>query len=110
MPHRPSFQSVDCLFRDRDVRQIRKYWALRVTNNRIFLDSAGPFRWDCSVQKTCRIVVPGISVLTLLFWVPVAAPCQSAHPRILYSDLESGPNLGGQNNGGAFVTLYGRGF
>ena len=31
-------------------------------------------------------------------------------PRIFYSDLESGPNTGGQNNKGAFVTLYGKGF
>jgi hypothetical protein len=31
-------------------------------------------------------------------------------PRIFFSDLESGPNDGGENNAGAFVTIYGRGF
>src|SRR5215471_2884578 len=31
-------------------------------------------------------------------------------PRIFYSDLESGPNTGGQQDQGAFVTIYGRGF
>ena len=31
-------------------------------------------------------------------------------PRIFYSDLESGPNTGGQADQGAFVTLYGKGF
>jgi hypothetical protein len=31
-------------------------------------------------------------------------------PFIRYSDLESGPNTGGQDNQGAFVTLYGTGF
>jgi hypothetical protein len=36
-----------------------------------------------------------------------AAP---AGPRIFYSDLESGPNSGGENNAGAFVTIYGSGF
>jgi hypothetical protein len=35
---------------------------------------------------------------------------QTAPPRIFYSDLTSGPNTGGQNNAGAFVTLYGSGF
>ena len=30
--------------------------------------------------------------------------------RIFYSDLDSGPNTGGQNGKGAIVTIYGRGF
>ena len=34
---------------------------------------------------------------------------QSA-PAIFYSDIDSGPNVGGQNNKGAFVTIYGKGF
>ena len=35
---------------------------------------------------------------------------QSSTPQLFYSDLESGPNTGGQNNNGAFVTLWGKGF
>ena len=31
-------------------------------------------------------------------------------PHIFYSDLDSGPNSGGQDNKGAFVTIYGKGF
>jgi hypothetical protein len=31
-------------------------------------------------------------------------------PRIFFSDLESGPNLGGQNNRGVWVTIWGKGF
>lgn len=31
-------------------------------------------------------------------------------PVIFFADLESGPNTGGQNNLGAFITLYGEGF
>lgn len=31
-------------------------------------------------------------------------------PRIFYSDIESGPNSGGENEDGAFVTLYGARF
>jgi hypothetical protein len=35
---------------------------------------------------------------------------QSAPPAIFYTDLESGPNTGGENNNGAIVTLYGKRF
>jgi uncharacterized protein (TIGR03437 family) len=31
-------------------------------------------------------------------------------PRLFFSDLDSGPNQGGENGQGAFVTLYGRNF
>ncbi|HLJ28826.1 MAG TPA: choice-of-anchor Q domain-containing protein [Candidatus Angelobacter sp.] len=31
-------------------------------------------------------------------------------PHVFYSDLDSGPNSGGQDNKGAFVTIYGKGF
>lgn len=37
-------------------------------------------------------------------------PAPIAGLRVFYSDLESGPNSGGENNKGAFVTLYGNGF
>ena len=35
---------------------------------------------------------------------------QAAPPRIFFSDLESGPNTGGQNNNGVWVTIWGKGF
>jgi hypothetical protein len=35
---------------------------------------------------------------------------QSAPPRIFFSDLESGPNTGGQNNKGVWVTIWGKNF
>ncbi len=37
-------------------------------------------------------------------------PAPIAGLRLFFSDLESGPNTGGQNGKGAFVTLYGNGF
>jgi hypothetical protein len=37
-------------------------------------------------------------------------PAAPAPPLIRYSDLESGPNTGGQGGLGAFVTVYGTGF
>jgi len=42
--------------------------------------------------------------------VQPAAPIGSANPRLFFTDLESGPNTGGQDNLGAFITLYGEGF
>lgn len=39
---------------------------------------------------------------------PVAM--SSGNPRIFFTDLESGPNTGGQDDLGAFITIYGEGF
>jgi len=45
----------------------------------------------------------------LLFGFEVTSAAAQA-PRIFYTDLESGPNTGGENNGGAFVTIVGKRF
>lgn len=42
--------------------------------------------------------------------IGIASAQGAGGPFLRYSDLESGPNQGGQNNRGAFVTLYGTGF
>lgn len=49
---------------------------------------------------------------TLLFAcaLAMAVPAFAAPPVIYYTDLTSGPKSGGQNNAGAFVTVYGRNF
>jgi hypothetical protein len=39
-----------------------------------------------------------------------AAFAQSPSPTLFYSDLESGPNTGGENNNGAYIALWGKGF
>ncbi len=41
---------------------------------------------------------------------PVPPPTQSNGSHLFYSDLESGPNTGGQDGKGVFVTLRGKGF
>jgi hypothetical protein len=38
------------------------------------------------------------------------AVAQPPAPRVFFSDLVSGPNTGGQNNKGAFVTIWGKNF
>jgi hypothetical protein len=48
------------------------------------------------------------SLLTVSFGVAYGQSTPS--PRIFYSDLESGPDTGGQNGQGVFVTIYGQGF
>jgi hypothetical protein len=40
----------------------------------------------------------------------LAVSIVAAAPAIFYSDLENGPNTGGENDKGAYVTIYGKGF
>ena len=49
-------------------------------------------------------------VVLVVLLAAAAAIAQSVPPTIFYSDLASGPNSGGQSNGGAFVTIHGKGF
>jgi IPT/TIG domain len=46
--------------------------------------------------------------LFLFLLLPLGLAAQT--PRIFFSDLESGPNIGGQGNKGAWVTIWGKGF
>src|SRR5689334_10286158 len=41
--------------------------------------------------------------------LPAQSPANTS-PRIFFSDLESGPNIGGQKNHGVWVTIWGKGF
>jgi hypothetical protein len=53
------------------------------------------------------------SFLLFLAGLAMASSClyaQAAAPRIFFSDLESGPNTGGRNNNGVWVTIWGKGF
>jgi hypothetical protein len=47
--------------------------------------------------------------LGLLFVLPLMLSAQT-QPRIFFSDLESGPNYGGQKDRGVWVTIWGKGF
>jgi len=51
-----------------------------------------------------------MTYVVLLCAFSYAAMAQSAPPRIFFTDLESGPNSGGANGKGVFVTLWGKGF
>jgi hypothetical protein len=50
-----------------------------------------------------------VMLILVLAIVPFDVEANGA-PRIFYSDLDGGPNTGGQNDQGAFVTIYGKGF
>ncbi len=49
------------------------------------------------------------SLLSLLLSAAFMS-AQASPPRIFFSDLESGPDSGGQNNNGVWVTIWGKGF
>ena len=49
-------------------------------------------------------------IFLLLMPLSLFSQAQPAPPRIFFSDLESGPNTGGQNNRGVWVTIWGKGF
>ncbi|KPK96505.1 MAG: hypothetical protein AMJ95_13870, partial [Omnitrophica WOR_2 bacterium SM23_72] len=51
-----------------------------------------------------------ILFLTILILTFSLSAAYAAAPVIFYSDLESGPKTGGQDNKGAFVTIWGRNF
>lgn len=53
-----------------------------------------------------------IALALAIVFIGTSAPLrsQTAGPRLLFTDIESGPNTGGLNNRGAFVTIYGEGF
>src|SRR5215510_8815588 len=50
------------------------------------------------------------SVVVLMAALGQTALAQTSGPRIIFSDLQSGPNTGGVNNKGAIVSVYGFGF
>ena len=50
-----------------------------------------------------------ILILAVLL-TSLVAIAQNVPPAIFFSDLASGPNTGGQNSAGAFVTIHGKGF
>jgi hypothetical protein len=60
-------------------------------------------------MRTKLVQCLSIAIITLVV-CSTAMWAQSSTPQLFYSDLESGPNTGGQSNNGAFVTLWGKGF
>ncbi len=58
-----------------------------------------------------QILAWGLPLLLLLLsGAGTAAAAFAPPPALLFTDLTSGPNTGGQDNLGAFITLYGEGF
>ena len=57
-------------------------------------------------MKTLALT-PAVICLLLLCGITLRA---QSNPAIFYTDLDSGPNTGGENNNGAWITIYGKGF
>lgn len=51
----------------------------------------------------------GLLLVVILLTV-AGASAQSSSPRLFFTDLESGPNTGGENSKGVYVTIWGSGF
>ncbi|HZD92615.1 MAG TPA: IPT/TIG domain-containing protein, partial [Candidatus Sulfotelmatobacter sp.] len=49
-------------------------------------------------------------ITVALLFSAISLFAQSPQPKIFFSDLESGPDSGGQNGNGAFVSIWGKGF
>ncbi len=52
-------------------------------------------------------LLSGLAFFAMISGLAISA---NAQPASFYTDLESGPNSGGENNAGAYVTVYGKGF
>src|SRR5262245_46169074 len=59
-------------------------------------------------SRAHTLFLSALIFLTAFLTSGIAQP--QSQPRIFFSDLESGPNTGGQDNKGAFVTIWGKGF
>lgn len=67
-------------------------------------------------MKTHKLVLPMVLILFLLGQIVTSADTGLSHPTaipapvLFFTDLISGPKTGGQDNLGAFVTIYGENF
>lgn len=59
-------------------------------------------------SRFSRLIVVACAVMLMGTMASVRA--QTVGPRLFFTDIVSGPNTGGQNNLGAFITIYGEGF
>lgn len=62
------------------------------------------------IKSTPAATLEKSAVRIAILVVMVTYRALGATPRIFFTDLESGPNVSGQNNAGAFVTIYGNYF
>lgn len=79
---------------------------------RVLLENAphsamAPSRYILLTRVNRKIMKAFYRSLLLFLAIPL---CAQSPPRIFFSDLESGPNTGGQNNNGVWVTIWGKGF
>lgn len=60
-------------------------------------------QWKNAIMRCCRVFMLLLAIMTL----PISA---LAAPVIFYTDIVSGPKTGGENNNGAYLTIFGKGF
>ncbi len=65
-------------------------------------------RTQAAFRSIHALLTWSLLLFTLLLAMPAIS--QAAAPVIFYSDLDSGPNVGGDNNKGVYVTISGKNF
>lgn len=55
-------------------------------------------------------IVRKFGFILLMFLATAAISLAQAAPRVFFTDLDSGPNTGGENNRGTILTIYGKNF
>ncbi|MCI0512949.1 IPT/TIG domain-containing protein [candidate division KSB1 bacterium] len=76
----------------------------------------GPYNHDQEIRARMFWVIVAIGIgllfsrLNLQAQINPTAMSSDANPALFFTDIESGPNQGGQENLGAFITIYGEGF
>jgi hypothetical protein len=100
------------------------------TGGALALAWRGPAGWDHRVEFAPRVPTPTWSevlavpaapelnerIVSLLderagfYRLRCTPPAAGPGPRLFFTDIESGPNTGGQDNLGCFITLWGEGF
>jgi Divergent InlB B-repeat domain len=64
----------------------------------------------CSGTASCTVTMDIAKSVLANFSATVVAPPTTVEPLVLYTDIASGPNTGGENNKGIYLSIFGKNF
>ncbi|NOY63572.1 MAG: hypothetical protein GXP10_10580, partial [Gammaproteobacteria bacterium] len=64
-------------------------------------------QFRCFIPRATTLMLTALLILALPFTTVSAA---LSDPQVLYTDVVSGPNSGGENNNGAYLSIFGVNF
>lgn len=77
----------------------KMYYTIKVMTTEVYT-----MRQNILVKMTLQQIVMGVLFALFLPVISIAAPV------IFYTDIVSGPNTGGENNNGTYLSIFGKGF